>query len=71
MKREHALILTSTGPALMERVFWYRRMIELIGDEAPETCAYLEMQAKRLEESIIEIARASEQMNSSKTFPKR
>lgn len=60
LKREYGVMLGVTGPILLERAAMFRLVAELIrrelGDKS-EAAGWMDMQAQRAEETIVNLAR--------------
>lgn len=60
LAREYGVILGVTGPIMMERILCYREMARVIreklGDDS-QAAGWMEMQATRAEETIVQLAR--------------
>ena len=61
LEREYGVLLGSSGPQYMERVFWFREMAALLEEhECPNAAQYLRRQAQRSEETVITLGRQLE-----------
>lgn len=60
LSREYGIILAVTGPTMMEKAHWYREMAKMIRDKVhldSPAAGWLDMQADRAEETVVQLAR--------------